>query len=464
MNNFLKRVGIKNPTFRLLTIQNLVVDRLIEPPLDGNHGELHPKTDDLVDSGIPFIMASDLSEGEVDFSSCNYITQTQAEKLRKGFAREGDVLLTHKATIGRTAIVQSNEYPYIMLTPQVTYYRVIDRSLLNNRYLRYFFESDFFQRTLELWAGSGSTRAYLGISAQRRLPVILPPIEIQSQIASILSAYDDLIENNKRRIAILEKMAEEIYREWFVRMRFPGHENVKFVKGVPEGWTVKKLDEVIEDIIDYRGITPAKLGFDWESGNEGVIALSALNVKDGELIKLADAKRVSRTLYDRWMRKKLKVFDILLTSEAPLGQVYMLFGETEYVLSQRLFAIRADNRQLPAVYLYHYFLFEIGKSQLAARATGSTVGGIRQSLLREVEVLLPERILLERYLSLTLPLINECHLLRLQINILTTTRDLLLPRLITGMLPIEKISPECSHLDVTIDESSKTYRTDVINA
>jgi type I restriction enzyme S subunit len=74
----------------------------------------------------------------------------------------------------------------------------------------------------------------------------LPLIPVQRKIAAVLSAYDDLIENNNRRIAILERMAEELYREWFVRLRFPGHEKAKIVKGVPEGWEVKKLSDVVE--------------------------------------------------------------------------------------------------------------------------------------------------------------------------------------------------------------------------
>jgi type I restriction enzyme S subunit len=218
----------------------LVKRGIIEKPLDGNHGEIHPKSEDFVNSGIPFIMASDINNGAVDYINCKFITKKQADNLRKGFAKSGDVLLTHKATIGRTAIIKYDEQPYVMLTPQVTYYRVRDQQKLDRQYLRYFFEGPFFQDTLCLWASSGSTRAYLGITEQGKLPFVLPPINKQRKIAAIISAYDELIENNQRRIALLEKMAEEIYREWFVRLRFPGHEKVKIVKGIPEGWGFDK--------------------------------------------------------------------------------------------------------------------------------------------------------------------------------------------------------------------------------
>ena len=153
------------------TVQDLIDKKYIDPPMDGNHGELHPKASDYVATGIPFVMANNLSDGFVDLSQCAFITEKQAKTLRKGFARLDDVLLTHKATLGRTAIVPEG-YEYIILTPQVTYYRV--HKGLSNVYLRYYFESSYFQSTLEAFAGGGSTRAYIGITKQCGLPVYLP--------------------------------------------------------------------------------------------------------------------------------------------------------------------------------------------------------------------------------------------------------------------------------------------------
>ena len=153
------------------TVQDLIDKKYIDPPMDGNHGELHPKASDYVATGIPFVMANNLSDGFVDLSQCAFITEKQAKTLRKGFARPDDVLLTHKATLGRTAIVPEG-YEYIILTPQVTYYRV--HKGLSNVYLHYYFESSYFQSTLEAFAGGGSTRAYIGITKQCGLPVYLP--------------------------------------------------------------------------------------------------------------------------------------------------------------------------------------------------------------------------------------------------------------------------------------------------
>lgn len=175
------------------TVQDLIDQGMLAEPMDGNHGGIHPKSSDYVSSGVPFIMANDLINGSVDYKHCAFITQQQAKTLKKGFAHPNDVLITHKATIGRTAIVPKT-YGTIILTPQVTYYRALQG--INFRYLKYYFDSSFFQTTFNNWAGAGSTRAYLGIMAQRKLPIILPSLATQNKIAAILSSIDDKIALN----------------------------------------------------------------------------------------------------------------------------------------------------------------------------------------------------------------------------------------------------------------------------
>ncbi|WP_374962743.1 restriction endonuclease subunit S [Spongiibacter tropicus] len=198
------------------TVDELVKAKIIEKPLDGNHGAIHPKGNDFVEEGIPFVMASDLIGGTVDTIGCKFISSEQAESLRKGFAKPGDVLLSHKATIGRTAIVPKVHTDYVMLTPQVTYYRVRDKERLNNLYLKYYFDSPEFQNLFSQWAGGGSTRAYLGITGQLKLPIVVPSIDDQQFIAHILGTLDDKIELNRQINTTLESMAQALFKSWFV--------------------------------------------------------------------------------------------------------------------------------------------------------------------------------------------------------------------------------------------------------
>lgn len=201
----------------ICSVQDLLDAQIIEKPMDGNHGNIHPKGDDFVEAGIPFIMASDISEGKINLEGCKFITKEQAASLQKGHSVTGDVLLTHKATLGRTAIVPNLEDDYIMLTPQVTYYRVSDDKKLSRKFLKYFFDSPKFQDCLCNHGDAGSTRAYVGITAQRQLPIATPSTKAeQDSIAEVLSSLDDKIDLLHRQNKTLEALAETLFRHTFI--------------------------------------------------------------------------------------------------------------------------------------------------------------------------------------------------------------------------------------------------------
>lgn len=429
MSKLLRQIGIWDEKFNLLKVADLIKLKVIQKPMDGNHGEVHPKGEDFVETGIPFVMASDIKAGAVDYGSCKYITKKQADNLRKGFAKNDDVLVTHKATIGRTAIAQYSLTPYIMLTPQVTYYRVLDRESLDIRYLRQYFESSLFQQTIKLWAGSGSTRAYLGITAQHNLPVIYPPFFIQQKIAAILSAYDDLIENNKRRIVLLEKMAEEIYREWFVRFRFPGYQTAEFEKGVPKGWRREKLENLCNLI--KRGISPS---YNEESTR---LVVNQKCIRGGQ-INLSEARlhdsRVSEEKY-------IQYCDALINSTGvgTLGRVSIVeFKPDHLTVDSHVTICRANPEKVDPPYLsatvsklQQYFEF------MAAGSTGQVE--LNKSLIEGIKILVPTESIQIKYRRLVVPIFKQKQSLFAEIESLTKTKKLLLPRLISGKLSVEDL-------------------------
>ena len=156
---------------------------------DGNHGELHPKASDYVNEGIPFVMANTISKGKIDFDKAEKLPKSLTDKLRIGFAKEKDVLLSHKGTIGNVGFIENiNGYEYVMLTPQVTYYRV-NENKLNPKYLFYYFQSQKFKNLLNSLS-SQSTRSYIGIQAQQKLEISIPnSVKTQNEIVEEL---DDL--------------------------------------------------------------------------------------------------------------------------------------------------------------------------------------------------------------------------------------------------------------------------------
>ncbi len=167
------------------SVGELVANGVLIKPFDGNHGEIHPTKADFIESGVPFIMASDLKNGKVDTANCKFISRKLAESLRVGFAKDSDVLVSHKGTIGRSAILTTND-DYIILTPQVTSYRIKDQNQLYNRFIRYFFMSPGFQQELIKGAEGGATRAYIGITKQLDLRFRFPSLEEQKTITKKL--------------------------------------------------------------------------------------------------------------------------------------------------------------------------------------------------------------------------------------------------------------------------------------
>jgi type I restriction enzyme S subunit len=153
-------------------------------------------------------------------------------------------------------------------------------------------------------------------------------------------------------------------------------------------FTESQLGSLIDTIIDYRGKTPKKLGGEWSSG--GIPALSAKNIKQGKIVNPESIRYVDDALYKRWMKEEVKKGDLLMTSEAPLGETYYVKNDEKVLLSQRLFSIRTKAKELNSRFLYYYFNSKLGRHELLSRATGTTVGGIRQTALVKVLVRFPK--------------------------------------------------------------------------
>jgi type I restriction enzyme S subunit len=432
MNKLLQQVGIQDESYSLLKVSELIERKIIDKPMDGNHGEIHPKGEDFVESGIPFVMASDINNGHVDYKNCKFISKRQAESLRKGFAKNGDVLVTHKATIGRTAIVNYSEHEYIMLTPQVTYYRVVNHDVLNNLYLKYYFDSTLFQKTLSLWAGAGSTRAYLGITAQHNLPIIVPPIEKQIKIGSILKSYDLLIENNNSRIELLESMAKEVFHEWFIRFRFPNYQNSQFDKGKPTEWEFKPFSQCIElnpkeslnkdDLKSYVGMEALSTKLMYFNSSESRTGNSGSKFRNGDVL----FPRITPCLENG---KRGFVMS--------LNENEVALGSTEFIV------FRA--KDLTPEYIYFLSCYEPFRSH----AENSMVGAsgrqrVSESCFSFFLVSVPPKEVLSEFTKIVSPMFENIKLLMKQNENLIATRDSLLPRLISGKIDVDKLKIQAS--------------------
>ncbi|UHS63475.1 restriction endonuclease subunit S [Agrobacterium vaccinii] len=194
---FLEMFGdpVSNPkSYPNLSVGQALADGHILEIQDGNHGERHPKVADFSDEGIPFVTANCFRKGTLNLQNAYRLSPVWVSKLRVGFAKSGDVLLTHKGTIGEAAVLSKNT-PHAILSPQVTYYR--PGPSLNSKFLKGVFTSPSFQAILSN-ASEQSTRAYIGITKQLRLPIIIPDVEGQTKYAERTSSVEALARDLSR--------------------------------------------------------------------------------------------------------------------------------------------------------------------------------------------------------------------------------------------------------------------------
>jgi type I restriction enzyme S subunit len=215
---------------------------------------------DYTEHGVPVVMPKDIVGGRISSETVARVSVDHVDRLSRHKLNSGDIIYGRRGDIGRQALIRSDQAGWMCGTGCL---RIsLGESTLDPLFLHYYLSQD----EVISWIANqavGATMPNLNTAILRSVPVRFPDLPIQRRIAGILSAYDDLIENNQRRIKILEEMARRLYREWFVHFRFPGHEDCRFVESpqgeIPEGWEVKMLGDIVEDIVDYRGKTPTKL-------------------------------------------------------------------------------------------------------------------------------------------------------------------------------------------------------------
>ena len=267
-----------------------------------------------------------------------------------------------------------------------------------------------------------------------KIKVILPEnIYVQQKIASILSSYDRLIENNNQRIKLLEEMAEEIYKEWFVRFRFPGYEKAKYIDGLPEGWEKKPINSYVEIISGYAFKTEV---FD----SEGIYKLVTIkNVQDGNFVtETTDyIHELPKNLKDDC---KLKDKDIILSLTGNIGRVCLVYGDN-YVLNQRVAKLKpkADNL---FEYVYLMFMSKFLRATLENLSNGAAQQNLSPVEMGKLKYLLPSNDILTKFSSITKSFYEEILILYKKNLVLQQTRDLLLPRLISGKLSVEHLVEE----------------------
>lgn len=386
------------------------------------------RTAPVVDQTTPYkmIRTTNVKNGWIDLSSVKYVDQETYERwTRRQVPQKGDIVLTREAPLGEVGMIRSSDL--VFLGQRLVSYRA-NPAQADNRFLLYAFQGHELQAQIKA-LGSGATVEHMRVPDAKKLMVTLPPLHIQQRIGDILSVYDDLIENNTRRIAILEEMARRLYEEWFVKFRFPGHNEERPGDDLPPGWMRQTVDDVSAYI--NRGLAP-KYDDDAECR-----VINQKCIRDQRL-SMEPARRQSKAVPPE---KRVRFGDVLINSTGvgTLGRVAQVYEPLENVTVDSHVSIVRPDASMDADYFGHSLLrLQPFFEDQGVGSTGQTE--LSRGRIGEAEFIKPPIDLQKRFGQIVRPMRLSCVRLAAKNANLRAQRDLLLPKLISGEIDVSPVA------------------------
>ncbi len=388
------------------------------------------KSKDFTTEGVPVIKIKNISPPDVSLEELSYVPINIATQNPRYILSKGDVLI---------AMTGSHINQIASVVGRVGRVRYDALSVLNQRvgkivnkddkkssldFVYYYLSQYEVKVELAQKAGGAANQANISPKDIKDLMFPCPPIETQRRIATILSRYDSLIENYQKQIKLLEEAAQRLYKEWFIDLHFPGHENTNITDGVPEGWEKKMVNSIIEL---QSGFAFKSSTFD-DNGAYKIVTIK--NVKDG-VFDVDNVSRIVAIPEKMPMHCVLADGDILLSLTGNVGRVCIVNGKN-YLLNQRVAKLATDFKA------FTYCLFRsremfIEINNLANGAAQQNVSPIR---IGEMKILLPNNKLLQEFESIVFKSIARIISLQSQLRLLTEARDRLLPKLMSGAIEV----------------------------
>lgn len=376
---------------------------------------------DYSECGIPVVMPKNLVGGKISEESIARVDKTHVERLCRHKIEVGDILYSRRGDVGRCAHVTKKEEGWLCGTGclRVT----IDSEKADSRFVFFQLQHPDTVGWVEKHA-VGATMLNLNTTILSSVPIRLPALEIQKRIADILSAYDDLIENNQKQIKLLEEAAQRLYKEWFVDLRFPGHENTKIVDGVPEGWQWCKVRDVAdinssalpknykEDFIDYVDLGSVRCGH--------IETRTRYNLNEAP----GRAKRCAKDGDIIWgmVRPNLKAYALVTNPK-----------ETD-VFSTGFSVLSA--KKVPYSYLYCAVTQDEFVGYLVNATNGAAYPAVKPVHFEVADILKPDDKVLEQFHSVADSIYRKKEALENQNHNLRESRDLILPKLMSGEVEV----------------------------
>lgn len=373
--------------------------------------------------GPKFLRITDIVGPRIDWDSVPYCRVDDANLARFSLA-PGDVVIARTgATVGHAKLIR-----HAKLSVFASYLvRIkVDPTVAEAGYVGRLVESDTYKRfVLSHIGGAAQPNASAKVLTSFRFR--LPDIPIQKRIASIFSAYDDLIENNQRRIRLLEQSARLLYEEWFVRLSFPGHKNTTVIDGVPVGWQRRRMAEVCDTV---GGGTPSTKIEEYWGGEVTWVVPSDVTSNDCLVLLDSDRKITVRGLRES-SAKMVPAWTVLMTSRASVG--FFALMDREVATNQGFINIIPGDEDL-RMYLLFNLMSRV--AEIRGNAKGTTYPEISKGRFRAMDVVIPEKHLAAEFSNIATEIIRQVRCLKRATRNLTQARDLLLPRLMNGEITV----------------------------
>ena len=392
------------------------------------------RASDYVDSGRPVLNVRNVGFGDVRPKGLEYVDEATADRLSSHLLIPNDIVFGRKGAVERHAFI-SEEYAGAMQGSDCIRLRLSDDSPMPARFVTFALRTKQHQAWMQAFCSHGATMASLNQDIVRKIP--LPDISQAAQdfAVSVLQTFDDLIENNRRRVKVLEEMARAIYREWFVKFRYPGHEDVPMVDSalglIPEGWVTSTCGAELNFI---GGGTPSKREpAYWSEGTVAWYTPSDLT-KTGWRYAASPELRITEMGVAKSSARIFPAGSVLMTSRATLG--VLAIAATEATTNQGFIVILPDERWSSG-FIYEWL--DSNAVVLAALGTGATFKEITKGSFKNFPFVVPAQRVLDLYRATTEPLEGQIHILEQQMRNLSALRDALLPKLVTGQIDISTL-------------------------
>ncbi len=374
------------------------------------------------ENGAVFLGISNITpEGRLDLSEIKHISEYDLPKWTKRVVpRGGDIVFSYEATLNLYAIIPEGFWG--CLGRRMALIRP-NNDKAYGKFLYYYFFSPQWRATVQENTVVGATVDRIPIARFPDFPVSIPDLYTQHKIADFLSAYDDLIETNQRQIKLLEEAAQRLYKEWFVDLRYPGHENVPVVDGVPEGWEKRSL--LLESTILRRGISPVYN----DNGNYTVINQKCIR---SAIMDIKESRRQEKE-YPEELNLQDGDTVICSTGIGTLGRVGQVFGEySDTTFDSHVTLVRA--KQYPH---YHYHTIKSQEDYLMGMGRGSTnQQELYRNVIESLDVYIPTEEVLNRAEAMFAKIHEKTTALKDENIRLIEARDRLLPKLMSGEIAV----------------------------